>query len=70
MSPGSTASAQRTETRVNALTWLVDAGADKRVGAVPLSQENGQLHGAVSVGKDHGENSSTGGACWDCWLSR
>lgn len=45
---------------MNALTWLVDAGADKRVGAVPLSQENGQLHGAVSVGTDHGENSSTG----------
>lgn len=34
---------------MNALTWLVDAGTDKRVGAVPLSQENGQLHGAVTA---------------------
>lgn len=45
---------------MNALTWLVAAGTDKRVGAAPLSQENGQLHGAVSVGTDRGENSSTG----------
>ena len=44
---------------MSALAWLVDTATDRRVGAVPLRWENGQLHGAVNMGTDHGENSST-----------